>query len=241
MLSVLYCLELDGKHYDYYYYQCYLSNNFSVFFFLFKKTIQIIWTVMISIAITSHISTMKRNISHFVAAPLITFIRVFYPLSISWMIIASQTGHGGMFAKIMDHPIFVHVNKLSYGIYLLNPLIISAIYGWQKHSTHIDPLSMVRIYYQPPSPPPLPLKTTRFNRTFNIIHNIFGTFGFFSLFLQWVTTIGFKVIIYMAAVVFSIMFELPYTNLTAKLLRKSSNKKSVISQTSQLMNGKKSL
>lgn len=108
-----------------------------------KKSIKIIWTVMITIAISSHVSTLNRDITHYVAAPLITFIRIFYPASISWMIIASQTGHGGTFAKILDCPVFVHVNKLSYAIYLLNPVVISTLYGWQDHSTHIDPISMV--------------------------------------------------------------------------------------------------
>lgn len=102
---------------------------------------------MITIAISSHISTFNRDITHYSAAPLITFIRIFYPASISWMIIASQTGHGGTFAKILDCPIFVHVNKLSYAIYLLNPIVISILYGWQDHSTHIDPISMVGIYF----------------------------------------------------------------------------------------------
>lgn len=99
---------------------------------------------MITIAISAHVSTLNRGIQYLVAAPLITFIRVFYPASISWMIIASQTGHGGVFAKILNWPVFVHVNKLSYAIYLLNPVVICVIYGWQDHSTHIDPVSMVR-------------------------------------------------------------------------------------------------
>lgn len=122
------------------------KSNLIVSFSLFpQKSIKIIWTVMITIAISSHVSTLNRDISHYVAAPLITFIRIFYPASISWMIIASQTGHGGTFAKILDCPIFVHVNKLSYAIYLLNPVVISTLYGWQDHSTHIDPISMVCI------------------------------------------------------------------------------------------------
>lgn len=114
-------------------YHCYL-----------QKTIKMMWTVMITVAICSHISTLKREISHFLAAPLITFIRVLYPMSISWMILASHTGYGGILATILNCPIFVHINKLSYAIYLLNPAVISLLYGWQDHSTHIDPVSMVR-------------------------------------------------------------------------------------------------
>lgn len=100
---------------------------------------------MTTIAIFAHISTIDRRISHLWAAPLITFIRVFYPASVAWMIVASHTGHGGKFAKLLNFPIFVHVNKLSYAIYLLNPAVISVLYGWQDHSTHIDPPSMVSL------------------------------------------------------------------------------------------------
>lgn len=120
------------------------SVVFSISIFVqLKKTIKMLWTVMGSFAIFAHGSTLHRDISHLLAAPLITFIRIFYPLSIAWMIIASQTGHGGVFAKLMNMPIFIHLNKLSYAIYLLNPAIISVLYGWQEHSTHIDPVSMV--------------------------------------------------------------------------------------------------
>lgn len=103
-----------------------------------------VWTVTITIAILAHVSTLNRNVSYITAALLITFIRVLYPVSVSWMILASHAGYGGLFAKILNYPVFVHINKLSYGIYLLNPAVISVLYGWQDHSTHIDPVSMVR-------------------------------------------------------------------------------------------------
>lgn len=60
------------------------------------------------------------------------------------MIIASCTGHGGLFSKILNFSGFVHVNKLTYGIYLLNPAVISVIYGAKDHSTHVDPITMVK-------------------------------------------------------------------------------------------------
>lgn len=39
---------------------------------------------------------------------------------------------------------------------------------------------------------------------------------------------GIKVIVYMTAIVFSLMFEIPYTNLSAKLLKQSFNRKQLI-------------
>lgn len=110
-----------------------------------QKTVKILWAVTTTLAVGSHISTMYRNISHFIAAPLITAIRIFYSTSVAWMIVASQTGHGGRFAKILNYPVFVHINKLSYAIYLLNPALITVIYGIKDHSTHVDPITMVCI------------------------------------------------------------------------------------------------
>lgn len=91
----------------------------------------------------SHLSTLNRGVSYILAAPLIAAIRIFYSSSVAWMILASVMGHGGIFAKIFNCSVFVHLNKLSYGIYLLNPLIITVIYGMQDHSTHLDPISAV--------------------------------------------------------------------------------------------------
>lgn len=110
-----------------------------------KKTIKLIWTVTTVIVIWSHVA-LNRNISYATAAIFMTFSRVLYPASISWMVLASHAGYGGIFAKIFNHPIFVHVNKLSYGIYLLNPFVINAFYVSQTHSTHVDPVSMVGLH-----------------------------------------------------------------------------------------------
>ncbi|XP_055322371.1 O-acyltransferase like protein-like [Sitodiplosis mosellana] len=151
-----------------------------------EKTIKMVWTVTITIAILAHVSTLNRNVSYVTAALLITFIRVLYPVSVSWMILASHTGYGGLFAKILNFPVFVHINKLSYGIYLLNPAVISVLYGWQDHSTHVDPVSMT------------------------------------------VMTTGIKVIVYLSAIVFSLMFEIPFTNLSAKILRQTSAKQKML-------------
>lgn len=119
------------------------SITTNLFCFYLKKTIKVVWAVMTTVAILSHISTLYRNVSYYMAAVLITFIRVLYPTSVCWMILASHAGYGGLFAKILNYPIWVHINKLSYGIYLLNPFVINVLYGWQDHSTHIDPVSMV--------------------------------------------------------------------------------------------------
>ncbi|XP_055312462.1 O-acyltransferase like protein-like [Sitodiplosis mosellana] len=167
-----------------------------------EKTIKITWIVMITIPILCHKSTINPNTSYVTTAFALTIMRILYPASISWMILASHAGYGGRFAKFLNHPIFVHINKLSYGIYLLNPVVIILVYGWQDHSTHIDPVSMV------------------------------------------VMTTGINVYIYLASVVFSLLFEIPYTKLSAIILRQSSLKRKMVacpSKPTELIGAKKML
>lgn len=90
-----------------------------------------------------HLATVNRDISHYLAAPIIASVRVFYSGSACWMIVACATGHGGWFTSFMNMGIFVHLNKLSYAIYLLNPMVISVIFGLSDHSTHFDPITQV--------------------------------------------------------------------------------------------------
>lgn len=54
-------------------------------------------------------------------------------------------------------------------------------------------------------------------------------------------TTGIKVITYLAAICFTIMFEIPYTNLSAKLLKRSSSRKTVITAPPEGIEMKKSL
>jgi peptidoglycan/LPS O-acetylase OafA/YrhL len=85
----------------------------------------------------------------------------------TWPIIASASGHGSMFelcmiivclfakkkltgfcfsvisdwvSDVLSSRVFAHTNKLTYTIYLLNPLIITIIYGMSETSTHSDPV-----------------------------------------------------------------------------------------------------
>lgn len=83
--------------------------------------------------------------SYHVAVPLITFIRIFYPISIVWMIVASTCGYGGIFCKIFNYSGFIHISKLTYAIYLLHPIVQIYIFGGKEYSTHVEPVSLVSI------------------------------------------------------------------------------------------------
>ncbi|XP_017840105.1 nose resistant to fluoxetine protein 6 [Drosophila busckii] len=123
-------------------------------------------------------STIWRDLSSLLAISLFVLGRLFFSLSVCWMIAGSALGRGVWWSRLLEAKGFQHLSRLSYAIYLLNPLIIALFYGLTSSSTHADP------------------------------------------FMLCVVTCGFAVIVYLAAIVYSLAFELPYSNLSSLLLRR---------------------
>lgn len=48
-----------------------------------------------------------------------------------------------MVTRFLSSKFFIHTNKLTYGIYLLNPLIITAVFGLSDGSANADPIPTV--------------------------------------------------------------------------------------------------
>lgn len=114
-----------------------------------QKSTNYLFLLAISIIVACHCSAINRGLSYRFAAPLITMIRIFYSGATAWLILASTSEYGVPAAKFLNHRIFVHLNKLSYGIYLLNPIVVALVYGARDHSDHFTPITLVRIskYY----------------------------------------------------------------------------------------------
>uniref|UniRef100_A0A1B0CRE7 Nose resistant-to-fluoxetine protein N-terminal domain-containing protein n=2 Tax=Lutzomyia longipalpis TaxID=7200 RepID=A0A1B0CRE7_LUTLO len=98
-------------------------NGLSIFFFL----------------LSMH-STIVRSVAYPWASVLITMGRFAFGLTITWLILCSKCGFGGWFTDFLSARPFVHINKLSYGVYLLNPLIITTIHGLRDGSSHFSPV-----------------------------------------------------------------------------------------------------
>lgn len=111
--------------------------------FLLQKSINLLWTLTITILTMCHMVTFLRTISYQVAVPLIVALRLSYASSACWMIVASVKGCGGWFTSFTSWPFFVHLNKLSYGIYLLNPMVIGFVYGASDTGYSVEPIAQV--------------------------------------------------------------------------------------------------
>lgn len=46
----------------------------------------------------------------------------------------------------MSSPIFIHLNKLTYSMYMVSPIVITAAYGLKETSSHFDEATTVSLY-----------------------------------------------------------------------------------------------
>ncbi|EDV38987.1 uncharacterized protein Dana_GF25080, isoform B [Drosophila ananassae] len=142
------------------------------------------WHLALFVFFACIYSTVKRDLGYFMSISLFVFGRFFFSLSVCWMIAGSARGRGVWWSRLLEAKGFQHVSRLSYAIYLLNPLVIVLFYSLTNASTHADP------------------------------------------FMLCVVTCGFAVIVYLASILFSLAFELPFCNLSSRLLRSNSKPKS---------------
>lgn len=123
----------------------YVTNTLNRKLLIGKFSIKICWAISIFSAILSHLLTTFRHISYDFAAPLLPVFRILYGCSITWMIVSSACGHGGLLARILNLKAFRHFGKLTFAIYLVHPTIIMIIFNSRDESTHADPVLMVCI------------------------------------------------------------------------------------------------
>lgn len=110
-----------------------------------QKQIRLNWVVAPTIIIMCLHATVKRDMPFMFGAFLLSFGRVVFGASFAWFIISSATGNGNWFTRFLESKIFVHINKVSYAIYLLNPITITTIYGLRDNSSHTDPVTTVSL------------------------------------------------------------------------------------------------
>ncbi|XP_055680187.1 nose resistant to fluoxetine protein 6-like [Lutzomyia longipalpis] len=105
-----------------------------------QKTVRTLNGLSIFFFLLSMHSTIVRSVAYPWASVLITMGRFAFGLTITWLILCSKCGFGGWFTDFLSARPFVHINKLSYGVYLLNPLIITTIHGLRDGSSHFSPV-----------------------------------------------------------------------------------------------------
>ncbi|KXJ79812.1 hypothetical protein RP20_CCG027970 [Aedes albopictus] len=130
----------------------------------------------LAVFISMH-STFKRNFPYPLASTVMVMVRLFVAWAACWTIIATSTGYSNMVTRFLSSKFFIHTNKLTYGIYLLNPLIITAVFGLSDGSANADPIPTL------------------------------------------VMAVGVTVLSYVAALAFTVLFEIPYCTISSEILK----------------------
>jgi peptidoglycan/LPS O-acetylase OafA/YrhL len=82
-------------------------------------------------------------------------------------------------SRIFSSKLFVRINKLTYAIYLLNPIIITVFFGKFDLGGTVDPV------------------------------------------LYFVIVVGITFVTYISAIVFALLFEIPFYKLSNEMLKES--------------------
>lgn len=109
-------------------------------FTLGKKTVKCLWTLALGIILLCLNGTMDRSISTLFSSLFITFGRVIFSLSFSWIILGAITGNNTFVSNFLQWQPLSHLNKISYSVYLLNPPIITFLYSLRESPAHVDPI-----------------------------------------------------------------------------------------------------
>uniref|UniRef100_A0A1A9USB3 Nose resistant-to-fluoxetine protein N-terminal domain-containing protein n=1 Tax=Glossina austeni TaxID=7395 RepID=A0A1A9USB3_GLOAU len=110
---------------------------------LSEAHISLRWNLAILVFFTCLFSTAKRDLSSLGAVTLIVFGRLCLSAAICWTVIGSATGRACWWSQLLEAKLFQHLNKLSYAIYLLNPLVIVLLFSLTSASIHADLIMMI--------------------------------------------------------------------------------------------------
>uniref|UniRef100_A0A182P9W7 Nose resistant-to-fluoxetine protein N-terminal domain-containing protein n=1 Tax=Anopheles epiroticus TaxID=199890 RepID=A0A182P9W7_9DIPT len=101
------------------------------------------WLLACFCVIFSMHSTIKRNFPFPIASTVMVAVRWLISWAACWVILATGNGYSNIVTRVLSSKFFVHINKLTYGIYLLNPLIIIVTFGVSDSSVHADPVPAI--------------------------------------------------------------------------------------------------
>lgn len=124
------------------------------------------WLVAAALFAFTIFMTYKRDILPVLCATMLSLGKYIFGLFIGSLIVMSHLGYGGNFVlpshaiaannfnllsifiggftRSMGHRMFVHLGKLTFTMYMVSPMVVTAFYGLKEVSTHFDEITTVR-------------------------------------------------------------------------------------------------
>ncbi|KYN22734.1 Nose resistant to fluoxetine protein 6 [Trachymyrmex cornetzi] len=111
-----------------------------------KRTVILCWCFGSACNIITLLSLYDRQKVPILASAIyMSLYRVFWAVGIAWIVIACLTQHGGIVYQFLSFKGWVPFSRLSYGAYLLNPIIVHSIRLQSEKSVHFELLSMITL------------------------------------------------------------------------------------------------
>lgn len=87
------------------------------------------------------------TLSTFTCALTYSFLKFISSLCVGGLIILCAFSPEGRVQRFLSHGCFVHLNKMSYGMYVIHPIVILLVFGLQSHPVLLDDISWVSTYF----------------------------------------------------------------------------------------------
>ncbi|XP_012061139.1 PREDICTED: nose resistant to fluoxetine protein 6-like [Atta cephalotes] len=111
-----------------------------------KRTVILYWFFGSACNIITLLSLYDRpKVSILTSAIYMSFYRVFWAIGIAWIMIACLTQHGGIVYQFLSFKGWAPFSRLSYGAYLLNPLIVHLLRLQSEKSVHFELISALTL------------------------------------------------------------------------------------------------
>ncbi|XP_050094113.1 nose resistant to fluoxetine protein 6-like [Anopheles aquasalis] len=108
-----------------------------------EKQYRMYWLLACFALVACMHSTLYRGMPFPVASLVMVAVRLLIPWAACWVIFATGCGYSNVVTRLLSSRMFVHLNKLTYAIYLLHVLIINGTFSSSDTSVHAEPIPAI--------------------------------------------------------------------------------------------------
>ncbi|XP_033361153.1 nose resistant to fluoxetine protein 6-like [Bombus vosnesenskii] len=125
---------------------CHLLSKCNYELRLSKKFLVLGWTLAILCNCSILFTPVNHNTSLNLVVLYLALSRTGWALGIAWLVVVCTTNHAGIVKKILSLDIFVVLSKLTYGVYLLNPILILSAFSSSYYPFYADNVTIVTLF-----------------------------------------------------------------------------------------------
>ncbi|XP_043488777.1 nose resistant to fluoxetine protein 6-like [Polistes fuscatus] len=105
-----------------------------------KKTIILFWILGSLCNLSVLFGLYQNRLSVLAAAIYVALGRNVWAIGIAWILIACCTNNGGIVNRILSWKVWMPLSRLTYGAFLINPILITSMNLYSETSPHFDDL-----------------------------------------------------------------------------------------------------